>query len=68
MTYISVIKKRGAQYKPLTEYQIEIVEEYLTSDKGYRELADEKGVNIGALRYWHKKYNDVKAKEKEVCM
>ena len=58
------MKKRGTPYKPLTESQIEMVKEYLTSDKGYAELATEKGVSATTLRYWANKYK----KERSECM
>lgn len=50
------MKKRGTPYKPLTKNQIEMVKEYLTSTKGYAELAVEKGVSAATLRYWVNKY------------
>ena len=50
------MKKRGRSAAILTAAQLGMIEEYLTSDKSYQEIADKYGVGKGALQYWTQKY------------
>lgn len=49
------MKPTGRSPVPLTDIQRQAAELYLTSDKGYNEIAKAYGVSKSTLQYWVKK-------------
>lgn len=50
------MKPRGRSPKPFTERDLEMIKEYLESDKGYKEVAEKYGLSDTGLRYKVNKY------------
>lgn len=50
------MKPIGRSPKPFTETDLQMIREYLESDKSLKEVAEKYGISIAGLRYKVKKY------------
>lgn len=59
------MKPTGRSPVPLTDIQRQAAELYLTSDKGYNEIAKAYGVSKSTLQYWVKKLRKEREENKK---
>ena len=59
------MKPRGRSPKAFTKIELEMIQEYLESDKGLKEVSTKYGLSSEGLRYKVKKYLKIKEKEKD---
>ena len=57
------MKARGRTVQPLSKEQIKAVNEYLTTDKSMKEVAEKYKVTVPTLRAWRKKLEATKGAE-----
>ncbi len=57
------MKKVGRPFKPFTEKELQAVQEYLNSDKSYKEIAEKYDMTISAMQYRVGKYKRQLEKE-----
>lgn len=57
------MKPRGRSPQPFTERDLEMIEEYLKTDKGLKEVAEKYGLSSEGLRYKVRKFRKMQEQQ-----